>query len=139
MMMPKVTYVFSRSFRSASARAAVSLLAEAGVAFTVVDETEARDWDAFAAEVERSDVLFLDMTRGFEGFDALLDAATAVPLVVPGGRATQAEWPEIDRAALRRVRRSLLGAEAEEIVEGVLWLLDRAGRRRSALPLARAE
>ena len=41
-------------------------------------------------EVERSDVLFLDMTRGFEGFDALLDAATAVPLVVPGGRATQA-------------------------------------------------
>lgn len=129
-MMPKVTYMFSRSFRSNAALAAVPLLAREGVELTVADETEDRDWEAFAAEVENSDVLFLDMTRGFPGFDALLDAATAVPLVVPGGRATRAEWPEIDRPALTRVRRSLLGAEAEEIAEGVLWLLDRAGRRR---------
>jgi hypothetical protein len=130
-MMPKVTYMFSRSFRSGAAQAAVPLLAREGVELTVADETETRDWDAFAREVERSDVLFLDMTRGFAGFDALLDAATVVPLVVPGGRATRAEWPEIDRPALTRVRRSLLGADAEEVAEGVLWLLKRAGRGRA--------
>lgn len=131
-LMPQVTFVLSRSPIAATERArAEALAAERGVALAIADQTEARDWEDFALRhVELADALYFDMTREFAGFDTLLDAAMSVPLAVPGGRACQAEWPELDRKALHTVRKALLGGRAEEIAAAAVWLLGRAGRWR---------
>ena len=136
-LMPQVTYVLSRPLITDTVARARAMLTEQGVVLSVVHQGQDLDWESFAANrIELADALYFDVTREFAGFDTLLDAAMAVPLVVPGGRATQAEWPEIDRAALTTVRKSLLSGRPADLAEGALWLLSRAGRWRSSAVFA---
>ena len=136
-LMPQVTYVLSRPLITDTVARARAMLTEQGVVLSVVHQGQDLDWEAFAANrIELADALYFDVTREFSGFDTLLDAAMAVPLVVPGGRATQTEWPELDRAALTTVRKSLLSGRPEDLAEGALWLLSRAGRWRSSAAFA---
>ncbi len=131
-LMPQVTYVLSRPLITDTVARARAMLTEQGVVLSVVHQGQDLDWEAFAADqVELADALYFDVTREFAGFDTVLDAAMSVPLVVPGGRAAQSEWPELDRAALTMVRKSLLSGRAEDLAEGALWLVSRAGRWRS--------
>lgn len=144
-LMPQVTYVLSRPLIAETVARARAMLTEHGVLLSVVHQGQDLDWEAFAADqVELADAIYFDVTRDFAGFDTILDAAMSVPLVVPGGRAAQAEWPHLDRNALTTVRKSLLSGRPENLAEGALWLLSHAGRWHrsgaSALaPMALAE
>ena len=132
---PRVVFMFSRPFLPQAWEAARALLAERGVACTIADQTQPRDWSAFAAEeVETADALYLDLTPDFDGFDTLLDAAMAVPLVVPGGAAVAEEWRETDRGARAAMRACLCAGRAEDLAGGALWLLRRCGSWRFSLP-----
>lgn len=138
-LMPQVTYVLSRPLITDTVARARAMLTEQGVVLSVVHQGQDLDWETFAADqVELADALYFDVTREFVGFDTILDAAMSVPLVVPGGHAAQAEWPQVDRPALTKVRKSLLSGRAEDLAEGVLWLLSRAGRWRNSLAFAYA-
>lgn len=144
-LMPQVTYVLSRPLITDTVARARAMLTEQGVVLSVVHQGQGLDWEAFAADqVELADALYFDVTREFAGFDTILDAAMSVPLVVPGGQAAQAEWSQLDRPALTKVRKSLLSGRAEDLAEGALWLLSRAGRWRNSdafayAPVALAE
>jgi len=126
---PRVVFMFPHPYLPGAWEAARVLLAEQGVSCTVADQTQRRDWDAFAAdEVEKADALYFDLTPEFDGLDALLDAATAVPLVVPGGPAMAEEWIETDQGARAAMRACLQSGRAEDLAGGALWLLRRCGR-----------
>jgi len=132
---PKVVFMFSHPFLPKAWDDARALLAARGVSCVVADQTQRRDWAAFAAEdVGKADALYLDLTPDFEGFDLLLDAAMGVPLVVPGGAAVAEEWTEPDRGARATMRSCFGGGAAEDLAGGALWLLRRCGRWRMALP-----
>ncbi len=125
---PSATFVFPHPSLLRVWERARQLLEARGVELTVVNQMSPLDWESFAAErVETADVLYLDTMRHFPNFDILLDAATAVPLVVPGGLEVRAEWPDVDRPAADAIAAYIKAGSAEDMANGVLWLLHRAG------------
>jgi hypothetical protein len=132
---PSATFVFPSPIAPRAWSRAKQRLETQGVVLTVVDQTTPVNWDEFAAQsVQTADVLYLGMTQQFSGFDALLDAATAVPLVLPGSREVEAEWPDVDRTAGKAVAACLKSGRAEDLADGILWLLHRAGTWRRSPP-----
>ncbi|MBN2751887.1 MAG: cobaltochelatase subunit CobN [Rhodospirillaceae bacterium] len=133
--MPKVTFVFTHASLIRVWERTKEILAADGVELTVANQMSRVNWECFAAEsVETADVLYLDLTRHFGCFDILLDAATAVPLVIPGGLEVQGEWSDIDRPALTAIQSYLKAGRAEDFANGILWLLHRAGLRAELPP-----
>lgn len=125
----RVVFVFTHQTLARVWEGAVERLRRLGVELQVLSQMRRLDWPEFARGLASADAVYLEVTRHFGAFDALLAAARQTPLAVPSGMETEAAWEgPVDREAQLRVKAYLKCGTVNDLANAALWLLHRAGR-----------
>lgn len=105
------------------------LLREEGLDLLVVGQSAAIDWARFEQEeLASADAVYLDLTRHFPTFEALVATARRVPVVVAGGVEASAALSGANTHAAEQLSRYLTAGRPTDLANAARYLCYLAGK-----------
>ncbi len=131
----RVIFVFSHPVLFRVWPQVVDQLQHDNIQVDVVSQMAPLDWDEFIHQtLARADAVYLDISRHFPSFDALVAGCPETALLLPGGVEAAAALPEHDAALAARIADYLKAGGATDLAHAVRCLLHAAGALDQAPP-----